>query len=393
MDDQLKDVVRSKFDSFVAPVDDELWGGIEKDILKHPSNVVLIKRRRWDMLLLLLVISVTFWQVVRNSVGEDHKELVSSEQPKDLTDNQKSTIEPGKTNLVQAERVQSSEQGEQNTLRGNSIVEKKEKNHSVLNIDRFPSFKPVSANNRLNVDPISEVMPVIEISFVNLPPYQSGDYISQVNIMDSFILASDSTYFQKSKTKSNWVFGLNLNYLSFNPNPADQVYFEDLNPSFDLSFKHLGLNVGYHRDYQLADALKFRNVLSATLRQYKLNLNYIEDASDSENNSFTEFKSTFRPLSVGISTGLQYDLTKVGIDQKEIDLGLTYEVVVSGASNSESLVRYPKNQLMLNFGIIGGLAKTKWKWRVYGYHSLNKKFSDAPMHLTPFGFGLQFFKE
>ncbi|NVK34919.1 MAG: hypothetical protein HWE23_10595 [Rhodobacteraceae bacterium] len=383
MDDQLKDVVKSKFDGFEAPVDDKLWAGINKEIASQPTQSFFTPRRRWATLILLLLISVVGWQIIAsNSAKENSDSAISSKEPAVPADKQKQEVVVSKpeADSPAVEKVESPNARNENRSEEERLFLQEVDEEAI---DKF-------TQDYTDLDEASVSLSRIEILPLELPPFQFGNYIMPLDSIGLIDLPSDSSYFKK--TKSNLIFGLNLNYLSLNPNPSDNVYFEDIDPTLDISFKHLGLSLGYQRDFELGNGWQLRNVLSATLRQYKLTLDYIEDASDSENDGFTEFKTTLRPLSVGISTGLQYDLASIGIDQKQVDLGLAFETIVSGAPDGESLVQYPKNILSLNFGFTSDLAKSKWKFRLYVHHSLNSKFSEAPMNLTPFGFGLQFFK-
>lgn len=388
MDDQLKDVVKSKFDGFEAPVDDKLWAGINKEIASQPSQSIFTPRGRWATLILLLLISVVGWQIIAsNSAKENSDSAISSKETDAPANKQEQEVVVSKPEADSriTEKVVS-KPGNANARNENRSEE--EERLFLQEVDEEVIDKFTQDYTDLEEGSVS--LSRIEILRLKLPPFQFGDYLMPLDSIGLIDLPSDSNYFKK--TKSNLIFGLNLNYLSLNPNPSDNVYFEDIDPTLDISFKHLGLSLGYQRDFELGNGWQLRNVLSATLRQYKLRLNYIEDASDSENDGFTEFKTSFRPLSLGISTGLQYDLTSIGIDQKQVDLGLAFETIVSGEPDDQSLVQYPKNILSFNFGFTSDLAKSKWKFRLYGYHSLSSKFSEAPMNLTPFGFGLQFFK-
>ena len=58
-----------------------------------------------------------------------------------------------------------------------------------------------------------------------------------------------------------------------------------------------------------------------------------------------------------------------------------------------TVLGFPKTVWNANFGISfypKEAERRKWIIRVFGYSSINRKFSEAPVHLTPYGFGIEF---
>jgi hypothetical protein len=390
MDDELKEVVKSKFDGFEVPVNDELWSGIKKEITPPSSKSRFTNKKRWVVAVLLLFISVMGWRLlIQVPTVSTPQSVTNSEKREILADTVKLEIEKYKSTLTEGsfERA-TNELGEQSSNEKNITVQR-ELQQSILDLNGQSMEKSTLINYLLILDSVGGIKS--NVTLISLPPYQFNHSDLSMDKFTMKRIEQDSTGSRKSK--SNLIFGLNFNYLNLRPNPADNVFFEDINPSLDISLKRLGLNVGYERITYLGKGFNLRNELSVTLRQHKLRLNYIEDANDRENMEFTEFKNTFMPLSIGISTGVQYGFNQFGSKQKEVDLGFSYQAVVNNVLSDEYIVQYSKHLVNLHFGLTSEIGLANWKMRVFGYYSLNKKFTKAPMSLTPFGLGFQFLKK
>ncbi|MCE7991607.1 MAG: hypothetical protein HEP71_06490 [Roseivirga sp.] len=389
MDDQLRKTLASKFENFEAPVGEDQWNSIKDGIVNKPSRKAVVWRRLSIGLILLLIVGVSTWFLAGEiNAGRDAQAVREVEKTTPQTDNS-SDIKPQKspvTSTPEEEAAKSEQAVSQPDI--THVTQGKEKSKDLL-VPKVET-KPWSQFN-LMVE-LRDQTP-LELSLIEIPLYEFMRDSTTPGPIPMPVAMADSTAQTNKKVSFRPFLGLNLNYLNLRPNPADNLYFKDIGSSLDLSLQQWGLSIGYEMTVRLSDGLKLRNELNLSFKQHKVSFKYIPDASDSENTEFLSVQNTFSPLTLGISAGLLYDLGGQGSQKRELDLGFYYEPVIDNDLGNQELLQYPGDLINMNVGFTFHPEKINWGIRVFSYYSLNRKYSEKALTMTPYGFGVQFLRD
>lgn len=387
MDDHLKKTLASKFEAFEAPVGEEHWEGIKGGIMNKPPHKVVPWRRFSVGLLLLLMTAVSTWLLVRGNDAEANDPGLA-ETGKTIREPEKSVnTRPGDDPVsnIPGEMTENAQQPLDHPGVAHLLPDAPQTTelHELKEV-KTTTFRYSRAELQ---EPLAMVLPLTQI-----PSYQFQRNSDRPEFIQLTMSVSDSVKEQGKRVSFRPLLGLSLNYLNLRPNPGDNIYFTDIGTSVDLSFQQWGLSVGYEVSFHLSDGLKLRNELNLSLQQHRVSFRYLPDATDSENTEFLSVEETFRPLSLGIATGLSYDLGNLGLKNRELDLGLYYQSVIADDLGDRELWQYPGALINMNLGLTFYPQKTNWGIRVFTYYALNKKYSERPLTMTPYGFGVQFLR-
>ncbi len=387
-DDRLRKTLASKFETFEAAVGEENWNSIKTGIANTPSRRAVLWRRLSVGLLVLLLTVVSTWLVVgSNDTEPATRELTGDDKTIKQTDNQVTIPSEDKSVFDISKEVEERPGQLVNLQDVTAVLTAKVKNTS-----RQESEGKVEAMPVTDVTIESEEQATIVGPLTEIPSYQfnrPGDQPERLRLSRS---VNDSTSRQDRQVSFRPFLGFGLNYLNLRPNPGDNIYFTDIGTSIDLSLQQWGLNAGYEISVQLGKGLRLRNELNLSLQQHRVSFRYLPDASDSENKDFLSVEKTFRPLSLGIASGLSYDLGELGLQNRELDMGLYYQSVLDDDLGNSALLEYPDGLLNMNMGLTFYPQKINWGIRVFSYFALNKKYSEHALTMTPYGFGVQFLR-
>lgn len=387
-DDRLRKTLASKFETFEAAVGEENWNSIKSGIANTPSRRAVLWRRLSVGLLVLLLTVVSTWLVVGSNDTEPAiRELTGDHKTIKQTDNQV-TIPSEDKSVSDISKEVEERPGQLVNLQDVTAV----LTGKVKNTSRQESEDKMEAMPVTDVTIESEEQATIVGALTEIPSYQfkrPGDQPERLRLLRS---ANDSASRQDRRVSFRPLLGLSLNYLNLRPNPGDNIYFTDIGTSIDLSLQQWGLNAGYEISVQLGKGLRLRNELNLSLQQHRVSFRYLPDASDSENKNFLSVEKTFRPLSLGIASGLSYDLGELGLQNRELDMGLYYQSVLDDDLGNSALLEYPDGLLNMNMGLTFYPQKINWGIRVFSYFALNKKYSERALTMTPYGFGVQFLR-
>ncbi|GEM_PF-4304833 len=387
-DDRLRKTLASKFETFEAAVGEENWNSIKSGIANTPSRRAVLWRRLSVGLLVLLLTVVSTWLVVgSNDTEPATRELTGDHKTIKQTDNQV-TIHPEDNSISDTNKQVQEKPAELVNLQDVTAV----LTGKVKNTSRQESEDKMEAMPVTDVTIESEEQATIVGPLTEIPSYQFKRPGDQPERLRLFGAANDSASRQDRRVSFRPLLGLSLNYLNLRPNPGDNIYFTDIGTSIDLSLQQWGLNAGYEICVQLGKGLRLRNELNLSLQQHRISFRYLPDASDSENKGFLSVEKTFRPLSLGIASGLSYDLGELGLQNRELDMGLYYQSVLDDDLGNSALLEYPDGLLNMNMGLTFYPQKINWGIRVFSYFALNKKYSERALTMTPYGFGVQFLR-
>lgn len=388
MDDQLRKTFASKFENFEAPVGEDQWNNIKSGIVNRPSRKAVLWKRLSIGLILLLIVAVSAWFIPgKVDPNLDVQTATELEKTTPQTDNS-IDIEPEKDSVSDIAREVEDRPGQ--AVNQPSITGVLQGEDEVRNLEESEDETGDSTEFSLRVEIQDQTFS--ELALMEIPPYKFQRDIGRPGPVPMPVSVMDSTTQTDRKLSFRPLLGLSLNYLNLRPNPADNIYFKDIGSSLDLSLQQWGLSVGYEMTVRLSDGLKLRNEMNLSFKQHKVSFKYIPDASNSENTEFLSVQNNFSPLTLGIGVGLSYNLGSPGVQNRELDLGFYYEPVIDDDLGNQELLQYPGGLINLNMGLTFYPQKINWGIRVFGYYSLNKKYSEKALTMTPYGFGVQFLK-
>lgn len=398
MDNKAKKVFKDKLKGFEAPVADNLWASIDAGV--NGSAPSAIARWKWAGIVLLLFTFIGVGYLILD--GSQEKEILNDFEPREVESTPPAPVEipDGQQEHAVRDKVQADNMDLKNSIdqsavkvadlsAGQNLAPKIVSDEPILEQQVSTIRESEEALTSNEVSQVSEIRKIPELPFS--PPYWEidGPELHKLALKDS--VAGEAEQTSRSIT-FKWHGVLTFNYLNITPNKQDDVFFNPLSSGFNFSLDRIGFRPGIEMLIPINDKLSFKNDFLVSFRRYNIAFDFINDASQTEN-AFERFTNTYSQISVGLATGLRYQLTMLNQRKLDLDLGISFEQLLSNQLRDEGLLDSPNQQFNLNIGLSlypKKAQRLKWVIRPFGYFSLNQKASAAPANLTPYGFGIQF---
>lgn len=391
-DQKVREVFNDSLKGFEASVDSAIWSQVQSQV-----GVINPVRRfwKWSILLIILLLSVGFGSGLFNQRGIDASpadEVLKSAQ------SNKSVIA---LDTIQNEVPEDIQQDTRNTetdlSQHESIVLKESVVENASNTELAQA--ELEPSEERSADFISAVSNGIDISIVTIE--QISPFYSPLKI-EPFDSVEIEVINQPTKDEVEKKSGIQLrpfgavtfNYLYFQPNTSDDIFFDSESTANTFSINRVGLRPGLEVIIPISDRLGFKNDVFMNLRQFRVSLDYIENASQSENIIFERLSKTYSQLSFGLVSGINYQLMTISERRIDFDLGISFERFLKNELNNEDVLGSPDALFSANIGlsVYPRSASRSWVVRPFGFVSLNSRAAEYPVNITPLGFGVQFFK-
>ena len=387
MDHKAEQALRDKLSNFEATVPESLWGGIADAIDTSPVQPPVMRSLR----------GYTFTTILLLLFGVGSYTVTTLSEPTLLAGLAEGA--PVQSMAV----VASQEVGEQDVAWSQTLPP------LVIELDevviRARKYKaPVAATEGPGTNAINnEVVMVLAteesekpdlVEALGLQAYPFSEW--SVEQVEGLTIDFDSSYYEPAKPwRLRLKGGLTLNYLNITPNPGDDFYFDDIASDFDLSSGRLGLSVGVDVLRPLNNRWTAKGSLSLGYRQFTVAGRYIEDASSRDNQNFQSFDSQYHQLMSSVTLGLDYKAGSWLGRAIHVDAGIMMDQYLVNDLAKDDLLGAANANLYLNLGATvrpGIDSKFKWSFRPYVFLSLDNRIGNAPLQVSPFGFGIELFK-
>ncbi|MBO3698617.1 hypothetical protein [Roseivirga sp. E12] len=387
-DQKARKVFNDKLKGFEAPVDGAMWSQVQSQI----GAVSPVRRFwKWSILLLILLLSIGFGSGLFNQKAIDSNpadDVQKSIEPNELviaSDTvQKEVQESIQQDAMSAEGDLTQHESVVLTERVLEDVSKKEEVRAQVEkplIERSTDFISMTSNKSVTsmvmlerISPLYSPLKIEPFEMINQPTAEEVKTKKGIQLRP---------------------FGaVTFNYLYFQPNTSDDIFFDSESTANTFSINRVGLRPGFEVTIPISDRLSLKNDVYMNLRQFRVSLRYIENASQSENIIFERLSKTYSQFSLGLVSGINYQLMTIAERRVDFDLGISFERFLKNELSDEGILGSPNALFSANIGlsVYPRPASRSWIIRPFGFISLNSRAAEYPVNITPFGFGIQFYK-
>lgn len=393
MDDKVRKKLQDKLQDFEGPVDEHLWTSVSSELGSTKSPIW-----RWAAIFILLLTfgGLGYWLLDRPSEPsalqeptEPARELQKSREDKSIPGVREDQTESGDPSIRESKaetKALIKEPSEKTTIAGEKATHSKPPEYVVVET-------PEVSGTVLPGDESDWEEELPELTVLSGLTYRSMKLVFPKPELPDWSDLTQTEDQSAREPKLKFTFALTSNYLNISPNERDEVFVQ-APASTDFSLNRVGVMPGLALSIGLTEKLSLKNRLYMNLRRLNLSFDFIPDASLVEALPLQRFDETYTQLGLGISPNLNYQITTIQTRRIDLDMGLMIERVLIDQVNDDLILGSPRTVLSLNFGLSVYPQEEKQGWiiRPFGFFSLNKQQTLAPVRLTPFGFGLEFSK-